>query len=258
MSQFDCGPGQYGGKQQRCQRAEQRRAGAQAHAVCQVDHRIQDHGRRHQRDGDRGGPVAQGGQHEHDQHHERDDDADQRPQSAPPGDRDDHHREGDGQPDQRPRPLVVVERVGRGAGRVDLAGHPDLVTDRELRLARPAAELQQRVGALVRTGVDRDERLHAVGTVALGGHRWGRQHRSHRLVAAGRRAAGHHVAGLGGDRTARGVLERQRDVDLLLARPEPCRPGQGHDADGDQQSDDDLGGERSQRRWSAQGMRMGV
>ena len=74
--------------------------------------------------------------------------------------------------DQRPRPLVVVEGVGRGAGRVDLAGDPDLVTDRELGLARPAAELQQRVGARVRSGVDRDERLHTVGAVALRGCRW--------------------------------------------------------------------------------------
>ena len=55
------------------------------------------------------------------------------------------------------------------------------------------------------------------------------------------------MAGLGGDGTARRVLERQRDVGLLLAGPQQRGTGQHGDADRDEQPDDDLGGQRSQR-----------
>ena len=52
---------------------------------------------------------------------------------------------------------------------------------------------------------------------------------------------------LGGDRSARGVLERQRDVTLLLVWPQDhCADDHG-DADNTQQSNDRPGGQRTQR-----------
>ena len=204
------------------------------------------------------GAVAQGGQQEHHQHDERNDDADQCPQSAPPGDRDDHDREHRGQRDQRPRPLVVEEGVGRRSGRVDLAADPDVVTDCEVGLAGAAAELQQRVGALVGAGVDRDQVLHAMGTVVLGRHRIGGQHRA-------RPSGLPQVAA---------VLDSTCPASVVTAPPAAfwngsgmstfCWLGHSHTAPAstatpmhDQCSDDDLGGHRAQRR-GAGGVRVGV
>ncbi len=121
----------------------------------------------------------------------------------------------------------------------------------------PAAELQHRVGALVGAGVDGDQDLHAMGT-AVRGLLWiGGQHRARRWASARCGLAGQHMPGFGGDRAACCVLERQRDVDLLLAGPQPHRAGQHGNADDDQCSDDDLGGHRTQRRGAA-GVRVGV
>ena len=182
---------------------------------------------------------------------------DQRPQPAPAGDRDDHDGEHRGEGDQRPGPLVVEERVAGRARRIDLAADADVVADGEVGLAGPAAELEQRVGALVRAGVDGDQGLHALATALRSLHWIGGQHRARRGAPARRGLAGQHVPGLGGDRTAGRVLEWQRDVDLLLAGPQPHRAGEHGDADGDQQSDDDLGGHRAQRRGTG-GVRVGM
>ena len=129
------------------------------------------------------------------------------------------------------------------------------VSDRELRLARADAELEQRVGPAVGARVDRDERLRARGVLADGaGCGAVVSTAPDRLVAAGCSAGGLHVSGLGGDGAARGVLERQRDVDLLLARPEPRGARKDRDADGDEQSDDDPGGQRAERSRTVQGV----
>jgi hypothetical protein len=57
------------------------------------------------------------------------------------------------------------------------------------------------------------------------------------------------MPGFGGDRRARGVLERQRDVNLLLVWPQDhCADDHG-DADNAQQSDDDPGGQWTHRVW---------
>ncbi len=257
VKQCDCAPRQQRCEQQRRQCAEQSRTGSQAHPVRQVNHRVQNHCRRHQCDRDGAGPVAQGGQQEQHQHHECNDDADQCAQPAPPGDRNDHDREHRGQRDQRPRPLVVEEGICRASGRVDLAADPDMVTDCEVGLARPAAGLQERVGAPVGTGVDRDQNVHAMGTVVLGRNRGGGQHRPDVRASAGCGRTGQHVAGLGGDGAGGRVLERHRDFRLLMAGPQPYRTGQNGNADHDQCSDDDLGGHRAQRR-GAGGMRVGM
>ena len=72
------------------------------------------------------------------------------------------------------------------------------------------------------------------------------------LAAAVGLAAGQHVSRLGGDCTARGVLERQRNVDLLPARPQQGGADDHRNADGHQQADHDLGRQRTQRRRTAQ------
>ena len=65
------------------------------------------------------------------------------------------------------------------------------------------------------------------------------------------------MSSLGGDRSARGVLERQRDVNLLLFWPQDhCADDHG-DADNAQQSDDRLGGQWAQRGWTTR-QRMGM
>lgn len=66
------------------------------------------------------------------------------------------------------------------------------------------------------------------------------------------------MPGFGGDGTAGRVLERQRDVDLLLAGPQQCGSGDHGDADADEQSDDDLGSQRTQRSRAAQRVRVGM
>ena len=140
----------------------------------EVNYRVEDCRRCHQRDRNGGGAVAQRGQQEHHENEESHDDPDEGPQPAPPGDRDDddgeHRRHGD----ERPGSLVVVERVDGQPGLVDLAADPNVIADGEIRLARPATELEQRVGAPVLPGVDRHQRLNTLGVVALRGHRWGR------------------------------------------------------------------------------------
>ena len=125
----------------------------------EVDHRVQDRRRRHQRHRDRGCAVTQRRQQEHHQHQEGDHDADQRQQPAPARHRDDHHRERDRERDQRPAAFEVVKRVAGGALCVDLPDEPDVIARRELGLAGPGGELQQGVGAGVRSGIDRNERL---------------------------------------------------------------------------------------------------
>ena len=66
------------------------------------------------------------------------------------------------------------------------------------------------------------------------------------------------MSGFGRHRTARGVLKRQRDVDLLLTRPQQGSTGHNRHADGHQHADDDLGGQWPQRRRTAQGVRVRV
>jgi hypothetical protein len=65
------------------------------------------------------------------------------------------------------------------------------------------------------------------------------------------------MPGFGGDRRARGVLERQRDVNLLLVWPQDhCADDHG-DAYDAQQSDDRPGGQWTQRGWITR-QRMGM
>ncbi len=140
-----------------------------------------------------------------------------------PRDRHDHHGEHRGQGDQRPGALVVEERIGSWCRpRIDLAAHPDVVADRKLRLPGPAAELQQGVGARrwARSRWTTRFCTH-VPPRRVAGLGAARQARHRRTGCRSRPALlDSHVPGLGGDGAARGVLERQRDVDLLLAGPQ--------------------------------------
>ena len=70
----------------------------------------------------------------------------------------------------------------------------------------------------------------------------GGEHLTRRGAAAVAEGTGHDMPGFGGDRSARGVLERQWDVHLLLAGLQQGRAGNHGDADGDQQADDGPGG----------------
>ena len=175
------------------------------------------------------------------------------------GDRDDDDGERRGERDQRPRALVVVERVGRGSGLVDLAADADVVAGRERRLAGSAAELEHRLGVGVGPGFDGDERVRCTARP------WPAPVSRCSSITAPTSAPPQSALpvdstcpGLGGDRTARGVLERQRDVDLLLARPQQGGACHDRDADGHQDADDDLRGQRSERRRTVQGVRVGV
>ena len=133
----------------------------------QIDHRVQDGRRRHQRDRNGGCTVAQGGQQEHHQNQERDHDAEQCPQTAPSGDGDDDDGERCGEHDQRPAALVVIERVGRDARLVDLAADSDVVAGGEGGLPRSAAELQHRHGVGVGPGVDGHQCVHAIAAPSV-------------------------------------------------------------------------------------------
>ena len=101
-----------------------------------------------------------------------------------------------GERDQRPAAFEVVERVGCGALCVDRPDDPDVITRRKLRLAGAGGELEQRVGAGVRSGIDRDQRQHAPSGARGCRERRGGKHLTGRRAAAVAQSAGQHVAAL--------------------------------------------------------------